>query len=127
MRLKQQSTRGFTLLEVLVALAIVSLTLGSIMTLAGGSKRLAWTAQARLSAILYSRAAISNAQSSRQADYPEYPRTQRKQLEFKKGDLLSKSTRQTKRIFYALERYEVINDGKEITQGLRWVRLKTNR
>ena len=39
------ANRGFTLLEVLVALTIVGMVLGSLFVLLGGSKRLAWKAK----------------------------------------------------------------------------------
>lgn len=41
-------TGGFTLLEVLVALAIAALALGLLLSLAAGSKRLAWRGEAAL-------------------------------------------------------------------------------
>ena len=40
--------RGFTLLEVLVALTIAALALGLLLALAAGSKRLAWRGEAAL-------------------------------------------------------------------------------
>jgi len=38
----ERSSRGFTLLEVLVALAIAATALGLLLSLSAGSKRLAW-------------------------------------------------------------------------------------
>ena len=50
---------GFTLLEVLVALGIAALTLGLLMSLAAGSKRLAWRGEAALREAVELRSAVN--------------------------------------------------------------------
>lgn len=53
---------GFTLLEVLVALTIAGLALGSLFAVIGGNKRLAWRAEAALLHSIEVRSAINQAQ-----------------------------------------------------------------
>ena len=50
-------SRGFTLIEVVVALTITGFLLGGLFTLVGGSKRLSWRAEAALGKSLQQRAA----------------------------------------------------------------------
>lgn len=54
--------RGFTLLEVLVALTIAGMALGSIFAVIGGNKRLAWRAEDALARAIEVRSLINQAQ-----------------------------------------------------------------
>lgn len=118
--------RGFTLLEVLVALAIAGLVIGTLFSLLGGSKRLSWSASEALARSVYQRAAINAGQIESDPDYPEVPaerRAWRVEVEAK-GDL-PRHERQTRSIRYVLQNYEVLDaDGNTLARSLRWRRLE---
>lgn len=124
--------RGFTILEVLLALAITALALGSIMSLAAGSKRLAFKAEENLNEILFLRAALNIGILQRKSDYPKYPVEYAEKITIESGALVDKVPRQTKSILYALETYQINekqSNGKPETllDGLRWKKLDTLR
>ena len=54
-----RSAGGFTLLEVIVALAITGFVLGGLFSLVGGSKQLTWRSQESLTRATQIRAAIN--------------------------------------------------------------------
>lgn len=59
---RNRHQRGFTLLEVLVALTITGLALGSLFAVIGGNKRLAWRSEAALVRATEIRSLINQAQ-----------------------------------------------------------------
>lgn len=59
---RNKPARGFTLLEVLVALTIAGLALGGIFAVIGGNKRLAWRAEDTLLRSMQVRSLINQAQ-----------------------------------------------------------------
>lgn len=124
--------RGFTILEVLLALAITALALGSIMSLSAGSKRLAFKAEENLNEIIYLRAALNRGILQRKSDYPQYPIEYAEKITIESGKLIEKVPRQTKPILYALETFQINEkqpNGKPETllDGLRWKKLETQR
>ncbi|MDM8547800.1 type II secretion system protein [Candidatus Venteria ishoeyi] len=123
----QTGTQGFTLLEVLVALTIVGLVLGSIMAISGSSKRLAWRAIEGLERSIDERAAINVGQAERKTDYPETHASNKTDLALQTEDYLKAPPRQTKKILYVLEPYYLGKTSQDVGQlrALRWKRLKS--
>ncbi len=119
----RRSSSGFTLLEVMVALAIAALALGSIFALLAGSKRLAITAMDKVDQVVYLRSAISAAQAQKEPDYPELPAAYRRDYPTRIGEALE-PTREDIKIQYALEPYSVGEEGESNLGGLRWKRLE---
>lgn len=116
---------GFTLLEVLIALAIVGMALGTVFALSAGSKRLAMAAAADTRSILVMRSAIHAAQVRREPDFLEYPDLVA-DLRFVAGAELEPPKRQTQKLLYVLERYEIQwedpSQTSEPVVGVRWKR-----
>lgn len=117
---KTTRCRGFTLLEVLVALFIAAFALGTVMALSGSSKRLALRAQIGLERLVHERAALNAAQVQFKPDYPEA-------IEVQHSEALEPPARQTKKILFVLEPYEIQDKHGQNTglRGLRWKRLKS--
>jgi len=124
----RRTQRGFTLLEVLLALVIVGMTLSTLMTVAGGSKQLAFRAETTLERSLYVRAALNVAQIQRKSDYPKYPKQYASSLQSVDDAPLEKPARQTRKILYVLAPFHLSegddNKAAPVVQGLRWKRLK---
>jgi len=120
-------SKGFSLLEVLFALLIAALALGTVMGLSGSSKRLALRAQIGLERVVYERAALNAAQVQLKPKYPEHPEKYAKDFDVKRNDALERPERQTKKILFVLEPYTIQGkDGQDSgLQGLRWKRLKS--
>ncbi len=119
--------QGFTLLEVLAALFITALALGTIMALSGSSKRLALSAQIGLERVLYERAALNAAQVQLKPDYPEHPEEYAKDRDVARNEPLERPERHTQKILFVLEPYEIQAEYAQDTglHGLRWKRLKS--
>ena len=115
-------TRGFTLLEVLLAMAIVGIALGSIFGLLAGSKRLAFKASNEIGQILFLRAAISISQLEEDSDYPELPEEYKKEINFETDEILESPDRQTRKILLGLESYTISNNEKYLE--IKSIRLK---
>lgn len=114
--------QGFTLLEVLISLTIVSLALGVIFSLLGESKKLAWAAGRRLDAAIMTRAALNAAYLQEQLD------DHQSVLPLNQFDatILSRKTieppaRQTIPLNFVLEEFSLTSGGREIT-ALRLLR-----
>ncbi|HIE01437.1 MAG TPA: type II secretion system protein [Thiotrichaceae bacterium] len=119
---KKIKQTGFTLLEVLVALAIVGIALGSVFGLLAGSKRLAFKAVDDIERTLFLRSAINAAQVLEEPEYPELPERYKRSLTLQTDELLEKPERQTRAMRLGLEVYILRDDEKGIE--LRTVRLK---
>jgi general secretion pathway protein I len=121
---------GFTLLEVIIALTIVGLALGSIFGISASSKRLAYKALEGIDRTLYMRAALNIAQVETESDYPKLPKDYAESYDIEPGDLLEKSPRETAKIQFALEPYYILGQDtstENALQGWRWKRLNTVR
>ncbi len=119
---KKIKQTGFTLLEVLVALAIVGIALGSVFGLLAGSKRLAFKAVDDIERTLFLRSAINAGQVLEEPEYPELPERYKRSLTLQTDELLEKPERQTRAMRLGLEVYILRDDEKGIE--LRTVRLK---
>lgn len=118
---------GFTLLEIMVALAIVGLALGTIFGVLSGSKRLAFTAAQSIDHTLFFRSGINAAQVEEKPKYPQLPETYAEKTHLNSGELLEKPPRETVKMLYALEPYTFkAENGKELS-SLRWKKLETAR
>lgn len=117
------NTRGFTLLEVLVALAIAGLVLGTLFSLAGGSKRLAFRALDHIESAVYSRAALNAAQLLPSSDYPKLPPEYAEKGKIETGETLPRPERETNKILYALEPYTLKLPSGATAASTRWKKL----
>ena len=119
--------RGFTLLEVIVALTITGFVLGGLFALAGGSKQLAWKSEQSLRSATEARAQINFALL--EDDYGAVdPILVDNAYQIHSVDLLDPPLRQTQPGIYALQTYEVVNDETDETiNGKRWVRFSLPR
>jgi general secretion pathway protein I len=117
---------GFTLLEVLVAMAIVGLVLGTAFGLLAGSRRLAFKAMDDIERTVFLRSAINAAQIVEEPDYPELPERYKKSLDLDIGEILEKPERQTRPIRLALEPYTLRDNKKGIElSSFRLIKLDT--
>lgn len=118
--------RGFTLLEVMVALTITSLVLGSIFTLAAGSKRLAVSTQESVRDSAAIRARINLALLDNQFRELQFPQDMEEgDFEIQAGERPEDPIRRTEPLRDLLEFYEITYPGQQAPlTGTRWVRLE---
>jgi prepilin-type N-terminal cleavage/methylation domain-containing protein len=124
MKKRNDSMRGFTLLEVLVALTIAGMALGGLFAVIGGNKRLAWRAEGALLHATQVRSAINQAQlDDTRGDLP--PAGMAPDLRIEAGiELPEPEERATKGTVHHLRGFEVRNeDGEVIATGSYWVEL----
>jgi prepilin-type N-terminal cleavage/methylation domain-containing protein len=114
--------KGFTLLEVLLSIAIVGIALGSIFGLLSGSKRLAFKASDEMGQVLFLRSVINIAQLEEESDYPELPEEYKKDIDIDSEELLEPPDQQTQKILLGLEPYTLINAEKHLE--IKSIRLK---
>ncbi len=117
--------RGFTLLEVVVALTITGMVLGSLFALAGGSKQLAFRSAQSLDTAIEARAAINFALL--QDEYREVEEIMEGDEPFsiRANEYLEAVPRKTAPTYFKLQSYEVIDeDTDESISGTRWVKLE---
>lgn len=115
--------RGFTLLEVLVAMTITGFALGALLSVIGGNKRLAWRSEDALVEASRVRVEINLAQLQ---DTPgEVPREEPpRDLRTDSDQLLETPERKTQPITSALRGYEVRdNSGEVLSRGVYWLQL----
>ncbi len=105
---------GFSLLEVLVAMAIVGIALGTVFGLLAGSKRLAFKAADDIERTIFLRSALNAAQVLKEPDYPKLPERYKKNLELITDEPLEKPERQTSTMQLALEPYTWRDDERGI-------------
>ena len=121
---KSAHQRGFTLLEVLVALTITGMALGGLFGVIAGNKRLAWRSEESLVKTMQARSLINFSQLNDERGYAA--------LDFENQDLiinfgyeLEISDRKTQASRLALREYEVFDEvGGLITTGTYWVELE---
>jgi len=105
---------GFTLLELIVAMAIVGMVLGTTFALLATSKRLAFKAVDDIERTVFLRSAINAAQILEEPDYPELPERYQQSLDLSTDDPIEKPERQTRPMRLALEPYTLRDDEKGI-------------
>ncbi len=115
---------GFTLLEVIVAMALTGFVLGSLFSLVGGSKQLSWRSEASLLQAMRLRASTNFA--FLQNEYNEVePILEDDQFEIVPTNLLDEPERKTQASPYDLERFEILNqETPESITGVRWIRFE---
>lgn len=117
---------GFTLLEVMVALTITSIVLGSIFTLAAGSKRLAFSTQDSVRDSAAMRARINLALLDNQfRDIQDPQNMTDDNYQIDAGERLEDPIRRTEPLRDLLEFYEIdYPDAEEPLTATRWIRLE---
>ena len=121
------STDGFTLLEVIVALAITGFLLGGLFTLLAGSKQLSWRSEAALIRAINSRAAVNFALLENELNEVE-PILENDRYRIRAGELLEDPERRTQASVYTLETFEVVDENREDrVTGTRWLQLEVPR
>jgi prepilin-type N-terminal cleavage/methylation domain-containing protein len=118
-----RSAGGFTLLEVIVALAITGFVLGGLFSLVGGSKQLTWRSQESLTRASQIRAATNFALLQNEfADVEEI--LEQDAYRVRPGEVLEAPERKTQPTVHQLQAYEIVNsDRDEVIDGVRWIQL----
>lgn len=116
--------RGFTLLEVIVAMALTGFVLGSLFALVGGSKQLSWRSEASLLQATRLRAASSFALL--QDEYSDVePILEDDSFQIQALGLLEPPERQTEATLHQLEVFEIhFPERDESVKANRWLRLQ---
>ena len=121
--MKTKAQKGFTLLEVIVALAIAGFILGALFSLLGASKQLSWRSEESLVRSTHVRAVTNFALLQNEfRDVEEI-------LEIENYDIrsigvLADPLRKTEPMLNALQGFEVINEDRdEEIIGSRWIQL----
>ena len=123
MNSKASAERGFTLLEVIVALAITGFVLGGLFTLLGASKQLTLRSDESLRETAELRAAVNFALLENEYNEVE-PVLQSERFDIRPGDLLEDPIRKTAGTTQALQSFEVTDPRRDQTvTGTRWVQL----
>ena len=117
-----RKSSGFTLLEVLVAMTITAMALGSLYTVIAGNKRLAWRAEAALARSVAARSHINYAQlTDEQGDVIVDFRDDK--LNLASGDKLDEPKRKTWATASDLRSYQLKDEnGELIAQGSYWIK-----
>lgn len=128
MKSKQSfSDRGFTLLEVIVALAITGFVLGSLFSLVGGSKQLTWRSEDSLTRATELRAVTNFALLQNEFQDVE-PILEVDNYRIIADLELEAPERKTQPMINALQLFEILNeDTDESVTGTRWIRLELPR
>ena len=124
---KISAERGFTLLEVIVALAIAGFVLGGLFTLLGASKQLSLRAGESLREAADLRAAVNFALLENEYSEVE-PTLRNARFDIRAGELLEEPVRKTAGTTQALQSFEIVDAERDrIVGGTRWVRLSLPR
>ena len=121
--MKTKAQKGFTLLEVIVALAIAGFILGALFSLLGGSKQLSWSSEESLVRSTHVRAVTNFALLQNEFRNVEAI------LEIESYDIrsigvLADPLRKTEPMINALQGFEVVNEDRdEEIIGSRWIQL----
>ena len=121
--MKHRAERGFTLLEVIVALAITGLVLGSLFTLLGASKQLSSRSSDSLRESAELRAVVNFALLENEFNEVA-PVLRSERYQIRAGELLEDPIRKTAPSILALQTFEIedAERGSTVT-GTRWARL----
>tara|TARA_R100001039_G_C1791128_1_gene72681 strand:+ start:375 stop:755 length:381 start_codon:yes stop_codon:yes gene_type:complete len=121
--LKTANHRGFTLLEVMVALTITSLVLGGLFSLAAGSKQLAVRTQTTLQETMAARAHINFALLDNEYRDIE-PIIDNDRYQSEAVEILPDVLRRTSPMNDLLQSFQIIDsETEEVIEGVRWIRL----
>ena len=122
-RINVRSAGGFTLLEVIIALAITGFVLGGLFSLVGGSKQLTWRSQESLTRSTQIRAATNFALL--QNEFAEVEEIlEQGAYRARPGEALEAPERKTQPTIHQLQSYEIVNsDRDEVIDGVRWIQL----
>ncbi|MEQ8955023.1 MAG: type II secretion system protein [Gammaproteobacteria bacterium] len=121
--LKTNRPRGFTLLEVIVSLAITGFILGSLFTLVGGSKQLSWRSADSLVEATRLRAITNYALLQNEYNEVE-PILEDNTFAIEALDILEEPERKTQPSTFTLQDFEIYNlDTDNVITGSRWVEL----
>ena len=119
--------RGFTLLEVVVALAITGFVLGSLFSLVGGSKQLTWRSEDSLSRATELRAVTNFALLQNEFQDVE-PILEVDNYRIIADLELEAPERKTQPMINALQAFEILNEETNVSvMGTRWIRLELPR
>ena len=121
--MKAKKQDGFTLLEVIMALAITGFILGGLFSLLGSSKQLSWRSEENLLRATRVRAATNFALL--QTEFRDVEEILKDDgYEIRSLELLDDPIRKTEPLLYALQRYQITDDSRdEQFFGSRWIRL----
>ena len=123
LRRKCDSQSGFTLLEVIVALAITGFVLGGLFSLVGGSKQLGWRSEESLLRATRLRAAINFALLENEYRNVELI-LEDESFQIVPKDILEDPERKTQPSIFTLQAFEIVDDDRdEVITGSRWVQL----
>ena len=123
LRRKCDSQSGFTLLEVVVALAITGFVLGGLFSLVGGSKQLGWRSEESLLRATRLRAAINFALLENEYRNVELI-LEDESFQIVPKDILEDPERKTQPSIFTLQGFEIVDDDRdEVIAGSRWVQL----
>ena len=121
---QRAGTRGFTLLEVLVALTITGMALGSLFGIIAGNKRLAWRSEESLIKTMQARSLINFSQLNDERGEISVD-FENRDLVINSGFELEVPERKTQASRLALREYEVFDEvGELITAGTYWVEME---
>lgn len=121
---KSAHQRGFTLLEVLVALTITGMALGGLFGIIAGNKRLAWRSEESLIKTMQARSLINFSQLNDERGEASVD-FENRDLIINYGYELEIPERKTQASRLALREYEVFDEvGGLITTGTYWVKLE---
>lgn len=122
-----QVYRGFTLLEVMIALTITAMVMGGLFTLSAGSKQLAFTAQQSLQNSTAARAAVNEALLDNEFRDLE-PAMQSDRYTIEGMDVLPDAERRTAPMSDLLQLYEIRDSQTgETIEAVRWIRADLPR
>jgi len=96
---------GFTLLEIIVAMAIIAMALGTSFSLLANSKRLAFRAAYQIEQVVFLRSMVNISQLREEPEYPEHPDNHVRNIELSSDDVLEPPVRQTGKIQIGVEPY----------------------
>ena len=120
---KNRTQQGFTLLEVIVAMAITGFVLGGLFSLVGGSKQLSWRSEDSLQRAIKIRAVTNFALLQNEFRGVELI-LEDESYDIRSLDILEIPERKTEPTIYTLQEYEIVNEDRdEFITGSRWIRL----
>ena len=115
-------SRGFTLLEVMVAMTLTALALGSLYSVIAGNKRLAGRAEAALLHGIEVRSLINSSQLN-DAQGEVFTETRRDKLKLETDEKLETPARKTKATAFELRKFHVKDEhGADIVSGSYWMK-----